>query len=35
VEQMIRMTKDLADGKDVPEVTWVSYPEANKDRGGE
>jgi pyruvate/2-oxoacid:ferredoxin oxidoreductase alpha subunit len=34
VEQMIRMTKDLADGKDVPEVTWVSYPEANKDRGG-
>jgi pyruvate/2-oxoacid:ferredoxin oxidoreductase alpha subunit len=33
VEQMIRMTKDLADGKDVPEVTWVSYPEANKDRG--
>lgn len=33
VEQMIRMTKDLADGKDVPEVTWVSYPEANKDKG--
>jgi pyruvate/2-oxoacid:ferredoxin oxidoreductase alpha subunit len=33
VEQMIRTTKDLADGKDVPEVTWVSYPEANKDRG--
>jgi pyruvate ferredoxin oxidoreductase alpha subunit len=29
VEQMIRMTRDLADGKDVPEVTWVSYPEAN------
>lgn len=34
VEKMIRMTRDLADGKDVPEVTWVSYPEANKDRGG-
>ncbi len=34
VEKMIRMTQDLADGKDVPEVTWVSYPEANKDRGG-
>lgn len=33
VEQMIRMTRDLADGKDVPEVTWVSYPEANK-KGG-
>lgn len=33
VEQMIRMTKDLSDGKDVPEVTWVSYPEANKDKG--
>ncbi len=34
VIQMIRMTKDLADGKDVPEVTWVSYPEANSDKGG-
>lgn len=33
VEQMIRMTKDLSDGRDVPEVTWVSYPEANKDKG--
>jgi pyruvate ferredoxin oxidoreductase alpha subunit len=29
VEKMIRMTRDLADGNDVPEVTWVSYPEAN------
>jgi pyruvate ferredoxin oxidoreductase alpha subunit len=28
VEKMINMTCDLADGKDVPEVTWVSYPEA-------
>ncbi len=34
VKQMIQMTADLADGRDVPEVTWVSYPEANKDRGG-
>jgi pyruvate/2-oxoacid:ferredoxin oxidoreductase alpha subunit len=33
VKQMIQMTADLADGKDVPEVTWVSYPEANKDKG--
>jgi pyruvate ferredoxin oxidoreductase alpha subunit len=33
VEKMIRMTRDLADGKDVPEVTWVSYPDANK-KGG-
>lgn len=30
VEKMIQMTRDLADGKDVPEVTWVSYPEANR-----
>jgi pyruvate ferredoxin oxidoreductase alpha subunit len=27
------MTADLADGKDVPEVTWVSYPKANTDKG--
>ncbi len=33
VEQMIQMTADLAAGKDVPEVTWVSYPEANTDKG--
>lgn len=33
VKQMIQMTADLADGKDVPEVTWVSYPKANKDKG--
>jgi pyruvate/2-oxoacid:ferredoxin oxidoreductase alpha subunit len=34
VMQMIQLTSDLADGKDVPEVTWVSYPEANTDKGG-
>jgi pyruvate/2-oxoacid:ferredoxin oxidoreductase alpha subunit len=34
VKQMIQMTADLAGGKDVPEVTWVSYPEANTDKGG-
>lgn len=34
VTQMIQMTADLADGKDVPEVTWVSYPKANIDKGG-
>ncbi len=33
VEKMIQMTRDLADGKDVPEVTWVSYPDANT-KGG-
>jgi pyruvate ferredoxin oxidoreductase alpha subunit len=33
VKKMIRMTRDLADGKDVPEVTWVSYPDANT-KGG-
>ncbi|MDT8378815.1 MAG: pyruvate synthase subunit PorA [Desulfotignum sp.] len=33
VIQMIQLTADLADGKDVPEVTWVSYPEANTDKG--
>jgi pyruvate/2-oxoacid:ferredoxin oxidoreductase alpha subunit len=33
VKQMIQMTADLADGKDVPEVTWVSYPKANTDKG--
>lgn len=31
VEQMIDTTCDLAAGKDVREVTWVSYPEANKE----
>ena len=30
VEQMINTTCDLAAGKDVREVTWVSYPEANQ-----
>ncbi|THB76976.1 MAG: pyruvate synthase subunit PorA [Desulfobacteraceae bacterium] len=30
VANMIDMTCDLAAGKDVPEVTWVSYPEANE-----
>jgi pyruvate/2-oxoacid:ferredoxin oxidoreductase alpha subunit len=30
VEQMIDTTCDLAAGKDVREVTWVSYPEANE-----
>lgn len=34
VKQMIQMTADLAGGGDVPEVTWVSYPEANTDKGG-
>ncbi len=30
VEQMIDATCDLAAGKDVCEVTWVSYPEAQE-----
>jgi pyruvate ferredoxin oxidoreductase alpha subunit len=30
VEQMIDTTCDLAQGKDVREVTWVSYPDANE-----
>ena len=34
VEFMIRQTRDLADGKEIPEVTWVSYPPANE-KGGE
>ncbi len=29
VEKMIDMTCDLSENKEVPEVTWVSYPEAN------
>jgi pyruvate/2-oxoacid:ferredoxin oxidoreductase alpha subunit len=29
VEKMIDMTFDLSENKEVPEVTWVSYPEAN------
>ncbi|HCY84117.1 MAG TPA: pyruvate synthase subunit PorA [Desulfobacteraceae bacterium] len=29
VAQMIDQTIDLAEGKQVPEVTWVSYPQAN------
>ncbi|MCK5835752.1 MAG: pyruvate synthase subunit PorA [Desulfobacula sp.] len=29
VVEMIQTTLDLARGKDVPEVTWVCYPEAN------
>jgi pyruvate/2-oxoacid:ferredoxin oxidoreductase alpha subunit len=33
VEQMIDATCDLAAGKDVREVTWVSYPEAQEDGG--
>jgi pyruvate/2-oxoacid:ferredoxin oxidoreductase alpha subunit len=33
VEQMIDTTCDLAAGKDVREVTWVSYPEAQEDGG--
>lgn len=33
VEQMIQTTCDLADGKDVPEVTWVCYPEGNEEGG--
>ncbi len=33
VEKMIDATCDLADGKDVREVTWVSYPEAQEDGG--
>jgi pyruvate ferredoxin oxidoreductase alpha subunit len=30
VATMIDTICDLADGKEVREVTWVSYPEANK-----
>ncbi|MCG8564238.1 MAG: pyruvate synthase subunit PorA [Desulfobacterales bacterium] len=30
VESMINTVKDLAQGKSVPEVTWVSYPPANE-----
>ena len=30
VVQMIQTTCDLAQGKAAPEVTWVSYPEANE-----
>jgi len=30
VEKMIDATCDLAEGKDVREVTWVSYPEAQE-----
>ncbi len=33
VEQMIQTTCDLAAGKDVREVTWVSYPEAQEEGG--
>ncbi|NOX32172.1 MAG: pyruvate synthase subunit PorA [Deltaproteobacteria bacterium] len=33
VGQMIDSTCDLAAGKDVREVTWVSYPEAQEDGG--
>jgi len=33
VAQMIDTTCDLAAGKKVREVTWVSYPEANKEGG--
>ncbi len=33
VAQMIDTTCDLAAGKDVREVTWVSYPEAQKEGG--
>lgn len=33
VATMIDTTCDLAEGKDVREVTWVSYPEANKEEG--
>ncbi len=33
VGQMIDTTCDLAAGKDVREVTWVSYPEAQEDGG--
>lgn len=33
VAQMIDTTCDLAAGKEVREVTWVSYPEANKEEG--
>lgn len=33
VEQMIDLTCDLYAGKDVREVTWVSYPEANQNGG--
>jgi pyruvate ferredoxin oxidoreductase alpha subunit len=31
---MIDLSCDLAAGKDVDEVTWVSYPEAQKEAGG-
>lgn len=30
VEQMIHSTRGLAEGREVPDVTWVCYPEANK-----
>ena len=33
VARMIDMTCELADGKNVPEVTWVSYPETQADGG--
>lgn len=33
VVQMIQTTCDLAAGKDVREVTWVSYPEAQEEGG--
>jgi len=33
VDKMIDATCDLADGKAVREVTWVSYPEAQEDGG--
>ena len=33
IEQMIDTTCDLAAGKDVCEVTWVSYPQAQKNGG--
>lgn len=33
VEKMIGATCDLAAGKDVREVTWVSYPEAQEEGG--
>ncbi len=35
VVKMIQTTLDLASGKDVPEVTWVCYPEANKPQSNE
>lgn len=33
VAQMIDTTRDLLTGKDVREVTWVSYPEAHEEKG--